>query len=140
MDPYRLPRTIVPTRYELRLEPDLVTARFSGRVTIVVNVREAVNEIVLNAAELEVQRAAVSDATGKSQSAAIALEAATERCRLTVQQPLAPGVYRLQLTFQGTLNDKLRGFYRSSYKDADGNSRFLAARQFEATDARRAFP
>src|SRR5262249_38952742 len=37
-------------------------------------------------------------------------------------------------------NDKLRGFYRSRFKDAAGEWRWLAATQFEATDARRAFP
>ncbi len=42
--------------------------------------------------------------------------------------------------FRGTLNDKLRGFYRVSYKDPAGVTRTLAATQFEATDARRAFP
>ena len=46
----------------------------------------------------------------------------------------------LRLDFTGTLNDQLRGFYRSSYTDRDGVERHLATTQFEATDARRAFP
>ena len=50
------------------------------------------------------------------------------------------GRWRLKLTFTGVLNDKLRGFYRSKYKNAEGEWRWLAATQFEATDARRAFP
>ncbi len=50
------------------------------------------------------------------------------------------GQWRLKLTFSGTLNDKLRGFYRSKYKNREGEWRWLAATQFEATDARRAFP
>jgi len=44
------------------------------------------------------------------------------------------------MTFSGTLNDKLRGFYRSTYKDERGTIHNMAATQFEATDARRAFP
>ena len=52
MDRYRLPRTVVPSRYDLRLEPDLAAATFAGRVEIAVTVREPVEEIVLNAAEL----------------------------------------------------------------------------------------
>ena len=55
-------------------------------------------------------------------------------------QSLTPGEWRLKLTFSGVLNDKLRGFYRSSYKDQAGATRTLVATQFEATDARRAFP
>jgi puromycin-sensitive aminopeptidase len=46
----------------------------------------------------------------------------------------------LTIAFRGTLNDKLRGFYRSTYKDERGTTHRLAATQFEATDARRAFP
>ena len=44
------------------------------------------------------------------------------------------------MTFTGILNDKMAGFYRSSYKNADGSEAILATTQMEATDARRAFP
>ncbi len=38
------------------------------------------------------------------------------------------------------LNDKLKGFYRSTFVDTDGEQQVIATTQFEATDARRAFP
>ena len=38
------------------------------------------------------------------------------------------------------LNDKLAGFYRITFTDADGDEQVIATTQFEATDARRAFP
>jgi len=38
------------------------------------------------------------------------------------------------------LNDRLLGFYRSQYKDGKGKTKYLATTQFEAADARRAFP
>src|SRR2546428_3408537 len=68
------------------------------------------------------------------------MDEAAERCRTAFPARLAPGAWRLRLVFTGHLNDKLRGFYRSSYKDASGAAHLLAATQFEATDARRAFP
>lgn len=46
----------------------------------------------------------------------------------------------LHVEFTGTLNDRMAGFYRSSYSDAHGNKKFMASTQFEATDARKAFP
>ena len=53
---------------------------------------------------------------------------------------MAAGEWRLHMMFRGTLNDTLRGFYRSTYKDQTGATQTMAATQFEATDARRAFP
>ncbi len=47
---------------------------------------------------------------------------------------------QLTHTFTGTLNDKMAGFYRSSYKDKNGNKKYIASTQMEPTDARRAFP
>jgi puromycin-sensitive aminopeptidase len=139
-DAYRLPRHISPTRYELRLTPDLAAATFAGEVTISVTVSRATKTILLNAAELDVTAATLANDKGTSQRAAIALDEPAERCRLTFPAPVAPGTWTLRLSFNGRLNDKLRGFYRSTYKDAAGATHVVAATQFEATDARRAFP
>jgi len=58
---------------------------------------------------------------------------------VTAGAPLRPGRYRLRLKFSGVLGTGLEGFYRSSYRE--GNvTRWVAATQFQATDARRAFP
>ena len=38
------------------------------------------------------------------------------------------------------LNDKLRGFYRSTFRDEQGNEHVIATTQCQSTDARRAFP
>lgn len=47
---------------------------------------------------------------------------------------------QLEIKFTGILNDKMAGFYRSSFKRDDGSSGILATSQMEPTDARRAFP
>ncbi|HEU5319974.1 MAG TPA: M1 family metallopeptidase, partial [Methylomirabilota bacterium] len=140
MDPYRLPRSVVPGRYDIRLEPDLTTLTFRGEETIAVGIEEPVGEVVLNAVELAIDEAVVVDAAGREQRATVTLEESAERGRLAFAQPLAAGAGRLRIAFRGTLNDKLRGFYRSVYKDPGGATRTMAATQFEATDARRAFP
>jgi puromycin-sensitive aminopeptidase len=140
LDPYRLPRTVVPNRYEIRLEPDLTSASFTGTETVTVTVREPTAEIVLNAAELAVTEATITGGAGERSRGEVTLDEPTERCRISFPTRLAPGTWALRLAFRGTLNDKLRGFYRSTYKDPSGATRVLAATQFEATDARRAFP
>src|SRR5207302_7773509 len=112
---------------------------FTGEVVIDLLLHEELSTIVLNAAELRIDSASVRTASG-TVPAHVALDEATERCRLQFDELLPATEVLLRLRFGGTLNDKLRGFYRSRFKDRDGQERWLAATQFEATDARRAFP
>ena len=137
---YRLPTTVVPSRYDIRLEPDLQTGTFAGEETITVTVREPVEEILLNAAELTIGSVRAVGPGGRPLDGTATLEPDTERARLRFPAPLAPGEWRLTLGFTGILNDRLHGFYRSTWKDATGATHTLAATQFEAVDARRAFP
>ena len=48
------------------------------------------------------------------------------------------GSCTVHLEFEGILNDRLLGFYRSKYQQ-NGKTKYLATTQFEAADARRAF-
>jgi puromycin-sensitive aminopeptidase len=138
---YRLPTTVVPTRYDIRLEPDLDTATFAGEETVTVTVNEPVSEVILNAVELVIGPVTAESADGFVVGpGSVTLETETERARLLFPAPLEPGEWRLKLSFTGVLNDRLHGFYRSTYKDAAGVSHTIAATQFESTDARRGFP
>ncbi len=139
-DPYRLPRHVMPTRYDLRLEPDLTGATFTGRVTITIMVKQMTQTILLNAVDLALQSAVVERPNRQPFNASIELEQKTQRAKLSFQEAIDPGEWKLAISFEGALNDQLRGFYRSTYKDASGTTQTLAATQFEATDARRAFP
>jgi aminopeptidase N len=58
---------------------------------------------------------------------------------LIFKDKIKAGNYNLTLSFKGIINEGLRGFYRSKYI-LDGETKHLATTQFEATDARRAFP
>ena len=138
-NPYRLPRAVVPRRYDLTLEPDLAAARFSGSATIAVDVVEATDAVVLNALELDIDAAWVETESGRL-DATVALDTAAERATLALGVTLPPGPATVHLRFQGTLNDKLKGFYRSTFTDNSGDEQVMACTQMEATDARRAFP
>ncbi len=142
--PYRLPTSVRPHAYRLLLVPDLVGATFSGDVEIDVSIEEETNRVVLNAAELEVTFAELNDSDPDRGYAlaptGIALDADEEQVTLTFAEQLATGPATLHLTFTGILNDKLHGFYRSTFADEDGVEHVIATTQMESTDARRAFP
>jgi puromycin-sensitive aminopeptidase len=139
-DSYRLPRSVVPERYELRIEPDLTTATFRGAEDVAVHVAEATDEVVLNANDLAVTAAWVVADGDRRVEATVHLDDEAERLTLRLGEQLAPGRATVHLEFEGTINDKLKGLYRSVYEDADGVERVIATTQMEPTDARLAFP
>jgi puromycin-sensitive aminopeptidase len=137
---YRLPRTVVPRRYDLLLDPDLDAQTFSGSEAVQVEIREKVDEIVLNAVELEITSGALERDGARVEVMDVRLDKEAERAHLRLAGRAEPGEWRLYLEFRGRLSNRLRGFYRASYVDGDGQTRAIATTQFESTDARRAFP
>ena len=135
LDPYRLPRHTTPTRYELELEPDLPRATFRGTVRISVTCHDTVDSLVLNAIELT-----VADLTIDGEPATWQLDESTERLFVTPAEELSAGEHTVSIEFSGILNDRLRGWYRSTYRDADGTERVIATTQMQSTDCRRSFP
>jgi puromycin-sensitive aminopeptidase len=137
LDPFRLPRTANPSRYDVTLYPDLDAASFAGTVHIEFEVSssDSLADVVLNAIELDIHTCDIDHAPAQFR-----LEPDTERLFVTPTEPLAPGPHTLTIRFDGVLNDKLRGFYRSTYTDTDGVQRVIATTQMQSTDCRRAFP
>src|SRR5262245_26815233 len=137
---HRLPRTVVPSRYDIRLEPDLDTATYAGEEAIQVEVREETDEVQLNAVELTLTSVAAEGPDGSRLEGTASIDPANDRVHLRFPRSLRPGEWTLHLAFRGILNDQLHGFYRSTFKDTEGRTHVMAATQFEAVDARRAFP
>ena len=138
--PYRLPGTVVPRHYDLHLVVDLEAATFTGTVVARVHLEQAAADIVLNAAELEISEAWVLLGESQRIDAAVTLDPETERATLALVAPVAGGEAVVHIRFRGILNDKLRGFYRTTFTDAAGIGQVAGSTQFEATHARRAFP
>jgi puromycin-sensitive aminopeptidase len=134
-DPYRLPGGVSPTRYEVRLRPDLDDAVFGGDVSILLDVEHTVDSLVLNAADLDISGCQVDGVDARWE-----LHEDTERLIVHPADPVGPGHAVLSVQFDGVLNDKLRGFYRSVYVDENGQQQVIATSQLQATDCRRAFP
>jgi aminopeptidase N/puromycin-sensitive aminopeptidase len=133
----RLPGGVRPVHYSLTITPDLKAATFAGSETIEAVLDAPTSAITLNAAEIEFVsvKAMVGDFTPQFQTAIVVPDAAKEQTTFTFVQALPAGRVLLAIEYKGILNDKLRGFYLSKTK-----LRRYGVTQFEATDARRAFP
>ncbi|MCY4622962.1 MAG: M1 family aminopeptidase [bacterium] len=136
---YRLPRQVVPRHYRLRMEPDLDTATFAGSEVVTLDVAEATDRVELNAAELQIDQARFVRGNARAH-AEVEYDEERQRAILQVSEPLSAGRWEFHCRFTGILNDQLRGFYLSTFDDDDGTRQVIATTQFEATDARRAFP
>ena len=137
--PHRLPSTVVPIHYDLSFSPDLEGADFTGTAAATVEVTEPTNSITLHALDLDISEAWVEQA-GVRIDATVAVDPEAEWITLDLVGPLQTGRAVVHTTFRGVLNDKLVGFYRSTFTDPDGATRTIACTQFESTHARRAFP
>ena len=135
-----LPTNVKPNKYRLTLQPDLNTFTFKGEQTVDIEIVEPTARIVLNAAELEISGVTLRRNGSETSTHSVSLDADTETVTLDFGSTQSPGRAQLEMEFTGILNDRLVGFYRSEYQDAEGQTRHLATTQFEATDARRAFP
>jgi puromycin-sensitive aminopeptidase len=139
-EPFRLPRTIEPEIYHIEIEPDIATATFSGTVRIDAIVHDTADQIVLNGAELAISDVEVLTADGMTVLCSVHFNDELEQVTFQPADLLPPGPCTISCRFSGTLNDKLRGFYRSTYTGLDGETQTMATTQFESVDARRCFP
>ena len=141
-NPYRLPRHVLPHRTtSARARPRRGDVRRRRSPIAARRGRAATDELVLNAAELEIGSVEVSDG-GRSRSGRPGGSGATsERLVIRLGSSRSRPVRRsLTIEFTGVLNDRLRGFYRSTFRDEAGVEHVIATTQMQATDCRRAFP
>ena len=131
----RLPETARPDNYKLTFTPNLEKANFEGEETISIRVLKPTSEITLNAVDIDFHDVSIT-ARGTTQKAKVTPEKDKEMVVLSVEKPLAAGPATINVTYTGILNDEMRGLYLGK----DDKGRKYAATQFEATDARRAFP
>ena len=138
-DDGRLPPTAVPRHYRIALRIDPTQPRFSGVSTIVVDVPQPIAAVVLNARDIEVRRAVAT--IGQTAFVATPAQRAThggstvDELVLAFAQPLPAGTATIAIEYDAPFAADLAGLYRLQEKGLS-----YAYTQFEATDARRAFP
>ncbi|XKL66949.1 hypothetical protein PGB90_010369 [Kerria lacca] len=150
----RLPKSIKPESYNLKIIPYIWEGNFTfdGKVSIVIRVLDDTKNITLHALNLNISEWHVRESSElisdhekfPDEKEVEILDTSYDREREFFILHLADYLkrssqYEVHLRYTGFINDDLQGFYRSSYKVAD-QTRWISVTQFQATDARRAFP
>src|SRR6185295_8768320 len=128
---FRLSKNVMPSAYELRFELEFDRWTSTGQERITLRTSKPTREIVLHALELDIRKATLDGDV--AQTTAYDTEAETATLRFAREIPA--GEHVLEISWSGGIRESLRGLYRS----LRGEERY-AATQFEAADARRAFP
>ncbi|XP_021963123.1 aminopeptidase N isoform X2 [Folsomia candida] len=155
----RLPTNVKPLYYKVDLIPYVEEAKnftIDGKVWIDIECLQATHKVTIHIKNITVVEESVKiyevDEAELSPSVTEAVESVSpkkheydvprEFYNMTLPKSLEAGkVYRIYIQFRALLADSLGGFYRSSYKDMAANvTRYLGTTQFQATDARKAFP
>lgn len=134
----RLSVDVLPVRYAIHLHTDFETLLFSGEETIEINLKSDQKEILIHSVGLDILKALIKQ--GKTtQEVKVSFDEKNETLILRPTNILKKGKIYLTLNFKGVLSESLAGFYKSTYQEG-GKTKIIATTQFEATDARRAFP
>ena len=138
--PGKLPKDVVPVRYDLSLAPNVEQRTFTGEETVTVDFKKATNRCVLNASDLAITSAQLTSSDGDLIKPTVALDAEAQTCTLTFPAEVPAGRYQLALTFRGKINSDGGGLFASTYTDYDNKPATMLCTQMEPTDARRMFP
>ncbi|KAJ8959943.1 hypothetical protein NQ314_006146 [Rhamnusium bicolor] len=143
---FRLSRNFRPFHYEIHLivPHEAFTpsgTNFTGTAVIHFNVHRATNEIRLHASaeNIDVQSIQLNGAFLSTDNYSV--NSTTDILTISLENDLEAGtLYMARFQYNGIFGSNNRGFYKSSYLDAEGIRRYLVTTQFEPPHARRAFP
>ncbi|MBN3271087.1 ERAP2 aminopeptidase, partial [Polyodon spathula] len=140
----RLPDTIIPAHYHLLVHPNLTTLNFSASVRIEVDVKQSTDSIILHSKGLLITKATIEAETGASESRkplqVLEYPPHEQIALVSSDVLLSGGKYFVCIDYAANLSDGFYGFYKSTYRSKDGETRVLASTHFEPTSARMAFP
>ena len=128
---------IDPRRYALHITPDLENYRFEGQAAIELQADQPVDTVTLHLLELAIWKCRLRDGDNWT-DLVFSVDPAKESLTIRLPAPRS-GRIDLSIDYQGLINDKMAGFYRSQTSH-DGRTFRLAVTQFQESSARQAFP
>jgi len=138
---HRLPRNIIPSHYDIQIQPDLESFTFTGQVSIKVHVKQPTRTVTFNYRDMEIEEVTFNTAEGLSITpGSMDYHPQKDRIVLNFDGELLQCDGQLVIKYKGHLRDDLKGFYRSLQTSDSGEKKYAAVTHFEPTGARRAFP
>ncbi|MFB0560749.1 MAG: M1 family metallopeptidase [Candidatus Lokiarchaeia archaeon] len=125
-----------PMHYKIQLKPDLQSFTFQGKTIIEIKAENPVDQIVLNANDLDLQSCKAKKDDSHIECKFSFIPKSEE---VTINLYKMEGIIELTIDYIGKINDLMKGFYRSKYEH-EGQAKYIAVTQFEEREARRAFP
>jgi tricorn protease interacting factor F2/3 len=126
-----------PEHYALTLEPDLERFRFSGQTDILIRCGSRLSTVTLNVLDLDIHSCDLI-VRRRAHACTFRCDPEAETLTVTLPRPCDDSLL-LRIVYEGEINDKMSGFYRSACS-ASGAPSHIAVTQFQESDARRAFP
>lgn len=142
---YRIPNDTIPLTYDIWISTDIHRGEFAfdGRVNTLIEVVESTPEIVMQYRLMTIQSVNLFSPENVliEENVDWFQNDTVEFLVITPSQPLVQGQrFIVQIFYNGTIRDNGLGIYRSQYTDPSGNQVWLATTQFQANEARHAFP
>ncbi|XP_047452435.1 aminopeptidase N-like isoform X2 [Mugil cephalus] len=151
----RLPKNVVPERYEIVLQPQFYTEipvevngtgpnqtmLFNGTSTVYFHCLEETKTIYLNSVDLKIEKSLVMHKGREIKSSYILPNESNIFLEVELTESLKAGEnYSLFLAFQGDISRNLESLFISTYVDGANTERYLVATNMQPTEARNTFP
>ncbi len=137
---FRLPRTVVPSHYDLTITPGPESRIFHGDVAINVDVLKPTSIVKINAKNLVITSALARHASGTVLNGTVTIDGDKEMAEIAFSGTLAASAWVLELQFAGQHGNNGQGFFANTWEDAEKKVHTVLCTQFESADARSAFP
>lgn len=144
-----LPKSVIPRYYDLKIgDINIGQEWFRGTLSVRLEVKSHTDELHFNYRDLIINHDLVSVKYFKDDiECEVPVNSVQELENkeyfiIKLGDILDPEMTReivITLTYEGCIQNNMTGFYKSTYKE-DGIQKVMLSTQFEATDARRAFP
>jgi aminopeptidase N len=142
---YRLPNDTIGLTYDIFLSTEIHRGEFgfSGETKILIQIVENTDQITLQYRQMNIHSVTLLDVNNRVvqqnvpwiQNSTVEFLIIRPNIQFNARQR-----YFVVISHSGTLRDDGLGWYRSTYLTPDGERRWLATTQFQATEARHVFP